>query len=290
MKIRSFIVLMLMTVSFAATLFAGEIKDEQGERVPVGSIEEAAEEAPRQQAERLELARQLQLQAVEDAQALAAEAAPVEDSALASAAVANSLINRGSSLINSLSTAQGISLINYPGAYHPLMRFLGNEVRLEDGSWWKIYSGDFNQTSNWVCLNDLSLIDIALGVQPDQVVITANMDWPKYSFFRYHLTNQQTGNYVRVNLNDFYNTAQTRYIYSLVRLFDANGNLFVQLTLNDGSIWNTLPIDTQCLEWHVGDIMIVGVNTDQFAAFAPYLLINVRTNNNGAASCVLYYN
>lgn len=223
----------------------------------------------------------------------AIEAAPTEESRAASSKAMALFSNQAmniDSLKNTMGTASGLSFISYPGAYHPLVRFLGNEVRLEDGSWWKIYSGDFSETSNWLTESDLSISDLLLGLTPDTVVITANPDYPLFSSFRYHLTNQQTGKFVRANLSDFYSGSNTRYIYSHVWLYDAYGNLFVQLTLNDGSIWNTLPLDTQCLDWHNGDILIVGVNTDAFSTLAPYTLINVRTNNYGAASCVLYYN
>lgn len=290
MKLKHLLFCLLTVMCCGGMLMANTPKGEDGERIPVATNEQVEIEAIAQLEERISKAQELQKQGGEESLAIAAKTAPSQESTLASATAKALFSNQASTFTNTLSTAHGVSFINYPGTYHPLVRFLGSEIRLEDGSWWKVYSGDLSETSNWLTENDLSIVDIALGLRPDTVVVTANGDWPTYSSYRYHLTNQQTGKYVRVNLSDFYSGVNTRYIYSHVWLYDAYGSLFVQLTLNDGSVWNTLPVDTQCLDWHNGDIVVVGVNTDQYSTFAPNLLINVRTNNNGAAACVLYYN
>lgn len=289
MKMKSLFSFFLVTLCCGGMLIANP-KMEEGERIHVTTTENI-DEAIATQEERALRALELAEVGGEHSQVMAVETAPVEESTVASRAAANASFGIESiSVVNKMSQASGLSYISYPGAYHNLIRFLSNEVRLEDGSWWKIYTGDYSETANWLTESSLSFLDVALGLTPDTVVITANGDWPLYSTYRYHLTNQQTGKYVRANLNDFYSVTETRYIYSSIWLYDAFGNLYVQLTLNDGSIWNTLPVDTQCFSWSNGDIIVVGVNTDQYAAYAPYMLINVRTNDNGGASCVLYYN
>lgn len=295
MKMINLFSYVLATVCCNGLLFANP-KMEEGERVAV-TITENVDEVVAAQEERAVRASEIEAANGENAQAEAMEAAPVDESTAASrtainlANVAYGVPSAGGvlSVANLMSQAGGVSFANYPGAYHPLVRFVGKDVRLQDGSWWKIYAGDYSETKNWLTESSLSFLDIALGLAPDTVVVTANGDWPLYSTFRYHLTNQQTGKYVRVNLSDFYKGSDTRFIYSHVWLYDAFGNMYVQLTLNDGSVWNTLPIDSQCFQWKDGDVMIVGLNTDQYSAIAPYMLINVRTNDNGGAACVLYY-
>lgn len=295
MKMINLFSYVLATCCCSGLLFANP-KLEEGERVAV-TITENVEEVVAAQEKRALRASEMEAANGENAQAEAMETTPVEKSSVASQAALNlanvaystNVTNGVPSVANLMSQAGGISFADYPGAYHPLVRFLGKEVRLQDGSWWKIYAGDFSETKNWLTESSLSFLDIALGIVPDTVVVTANGDWPLYSTYRYHLTNQQTGKYVRVNLSDFYKVSETRFIYSHVWLYDAYGNMYVQITLNDGSVWNTLPIDSQCFHWKDGDVIIVGLNTDQYSAIAPYMLINVRTNDNGGAACVLYY-
>lgn len=286
MKMINLFSYFLATFCCGGMLFANP-KMEEGERIPVTTTENVSEAIAAQE-ERALRASEIAELGGENSQAEAMESAPVEEISVASQAAANVAFG-APTIANKMSQAGGLSYISYPGAYHSVIRFIKKEVRLGDGSWWKIYDGDFSETYNWLTESSLSFLDIALGLKPDTVVVTANGDWPLYSTFRYHLTNQQTGKYVRANLNDFYTGTETRFIYSHVWLYDAFGSLYVQLTLNDGSVWNTLPVDTQCFQWGNGDVIVVGVNTDQYSAIAPYMLINVRTNDNGGAACVLYY-
>lgn len=290
MKIKHLFLCLFTTLYCGSVLIANSPKEE-GERISINNSHQTEVEALNLQKTRQEKAEEFERLGLENSQSTAVKSFPTQESSLASAGAKALLKSQDSSpFTNQLSTAGGLTFISYPGAYHPLIKFLGKEVRLEDGSWWKIYSGDFSDTYNWLTESKLSSKDKAYGVAADTVVVTANADYPLYSSYRYHLTNQQTGKYVRANLNDYYTSENTLYIISHVWLYDSNGSLYVQLTLSDGSIWNTLPIDTQCLDWHNGDIVIVGVNTDAFSSIAPYLLINVRTNNHGASACVLYYN
>lgn len=270
MKMRTLFSYFLTTMCCGGMLFA-DLPKEEGERVQV-TIVENVEQALAEQEERA--IRALEIAGGEDNQILAVESEPAEESAFASRAAVEATFD-DAKIINRLAQANSLTYVTYPGAYHTLISAIGNELRIEDGSWWKISRSDLNETSRWRV--------------SDQIVITANGDWPLYSPFRYHLTNQRNSKYVRANLNDFYNVSETRFIYSHIWLYDAFGNLYVQLTLNDGSIWNMLPVDAQCFQWKNGDIIIVGLNTDQYSAITPYMLINVRTNDNGGAACVLYY-
>lgn len=276
----------LMTICSCGSLLA-DSKGEEGERIPVAIVDNL-EEAALAIEERASRAAEIVETSGEAVMAEAMETAPAEESSVASFASAK-VAFESPSVVNLMSKADAESKIGYPGAYHTLIRFSKDEVRLEDGSWWKICKEDLSETYNWLTQSGLSVVDQMLGVLPDTAVITANGNWPFYSKFRYHLTNQQTGRYVQVNLSDFYMDSQTRFISSVVWLYDAFGGHYVQLTLNDGSVWNTLPVDTQCFQWKEGNVVIVGVNTDQFAAIAPYMLINVNKGDNGGAACVRYY-
>lgn len=257
------------------------------ERVPVATTEMINEAIVAQEMRDLRALEMAESNG-EDAQAEAMSSVPVEEISLASRAAANAAFE-APSVVNLMSQAHGSTPISYPGTYHRLVSFLDSKVCLEDGSRWNIYSGDFSETYNWLTESSLSYLDLSFGLRPDEIVVTANRDWPHYSSYRYHLTNQQTGKYVRANLSKVSSTYETRFIFSYLWLYDAYGNLFVQLTLSDGSVWNTLPVDIQCLQWIDGDVIIVGANTDQYSSIAPYTLINARTKDNGGAACVRYY-
>lgn len=286
MKMNTLFSYFLAIFCCGGMLFANP-KMEEGERIPVTLVENV-DEAIAAQEERELKAVEIAESSGEDGLARAMQFAPVEETSAASQDAAD-LAFGITSVVNKMSQAEGAQYFSYPGAEHPLVRFSKNELRLDDGSWWNIHSRDIPETYNWLFESSLTFLDLTLGLKPDTVVVTVNSDWPLYSSYRYHLTNQQTGKYVRANLNDFYVSPETRYIFSHVWLYDAYGNLFVQLTLNDGSVWNTLPIDTQCFLWIDGDVIIVGLNTDQYSGIAPYQLINVRSNDNGGAACVRYY-
>ncbi|MBA3238318.1 MAG: hypothetical protein H0T62_08255 [Parachlamydiaceae bacterium] len=209
----------------------------------------------------------------------ALQTAPMQEILAASQAAKALFQKQGLNEATAQISKKGIT--THPGVFHFSVGFSGNTIGLEDGSWWKAYSGDMSITKNWVT---------SLGsFTPDSIIIEPNLNWPSYSNYRYYLTNQQTSKSVRVNLSlaPFYNGTYTHYIHSYTYIVDSYGFLYVQLCLNDGSIWNMLTDDYPITSlWKVNDTVILGCNSGVYSAIAPNILINVNTNNYGAGACV----
>ncbi|MGZ3632902.1 MAG: hypothetical protein ACXWM7_01055 [Parachlamydiaceae bacterium] len=171
----------------------------------------------------------------------------------------------------------------HPGGYHNAMGFSGNRVGLEDGSWWTIYSKDLPLTRNW--------LTSANSLVPDALTIAPNLDWPNRSSYRYCLTNQQTGVAVKVNmaLSPTKDGLYSHYILSSTWLIDDSGYFYVQLLLNDGSLWNMPPPEfaITCL-WHIDDLVIIGNARNQDGDSPSNILINVATNNYAIGYCLKY--
>lgn len=170
-----------------------------------------------------------------------------------------------------------------PNVFHYSLGFNGSSIELEDGSGWKIYSGDLYLTKNW--------LTTANSLIPDTIVIEPNQNWPTYSNFRYLLTNQQTAKTIRTNLHlaPLFHSAYRRYIHTYTIFVDVFGYQYVQLCLNDGSIWNMLTNDHPITSlWQVHDTVIMGCNNGPYSAIAPNILININTNNWAASACVAY--
>jgi hypothetical protein len=176
-----------------------------------------------------------------------------------------------------------VPFTKHPGAYHNAMGFSGNRVGLEDGSWWTIYSKDLPLTRNW--------LTSANSLVPDALTIAPNLDWPRRSSYRYCLTNQQTGVAVKVNmaLSPTKDGLYSHYILSSTWLIDDSGYFYVQLLLNDGSLWNMRPSEfaITCL-WHIDDLVIIGNARSQGDDLASNILINVATNNYATGNCLKY--
>jgi hypothetical protein len=217
----------------------------------------------------------------EDSNEDALQTAPLKEMVAASQAAKAQFLQNGVNEASNQIMKKGFT--THPGVFHFSVGFSGNTIGLEDGSWWKIYSAEKHVTKNW--------LTTANSFTPDSIIIEPNQDWPKYSNFRYFLTNQQTAKSVRANLSlaPFYNGTYTRYIFSYTYIVDAYGFLYVQLCLNDGSIWNMLTADYPITSlWKLNDTVIIGCNNGAYSGIAPNILINVNTNNYGAGACFSY--
>lgn len=260
---------------------ANEVEIEAGERITVGERALSDSETIVLYEARLNSFKldEEQKEGEEEVQGEALQTAPVKEILAASQAAKAQF--QGLNAAERKITKKGFT--THPGVFHFSVGFAGNTIGMEDGSWWKIYSSEMYLTKTW--------LTTANSLTPDSVIVEPNPNWPKYSSYRYFLTNQQTAQSVRSNLHlaPFYNGAYTRFIYSYTYIVDAFGYLYVQLCLNDGSVWNMLSNDYPITSlWKVNDTVILGCNNGPYASIAPNILINVNTNNYGAGACISY--
>ncbi|MBA3603046.1 MAG: hypothetical protein H0W50_05275 [Parachlamydiaceae bacterium] len=175
--------------------------------------------------------------------------------------------------------ATGLTTSGHPGVFKLATNISGNKVYLEDGSRWKIHSADLYYMTNWYTT--------ANSFFPDNFVIALNTDVGSHLSYRYCIVNQQTQVAVRAEINLAPLKSLRRYIYSYAWLTDNYGHLYVQLCLNDGSVWNMLSSDFPFTGvWNVNDTVIIGSNNGLANSIAPNLLININSNNFGAGLCI----
>jgi predicted double-glycine peptidase len=146
---------------------------------------------------------------------------------------------------------------SHAGAFHhPVaIGMLGENVALEDGSVWSIYSGHRHKTLDWL--------------STDTVLIAQNKAW--FSSYQYCLYNQNTEASVEADLTlgPIHNGTLTHYIVAI----DYKEKY---VWLEDGSKWEISSGDATALtKWLVNDTVIIGVNDAFFALFTPNILINV---------------
>lgn len=156
----------------------------------------------------------------------------------------------------------------HQGAFHSPVAIsaLGDVIELEDGSCWVVAPGDNYRTLNWLT--------------SDLLVITPNHSW--FSSHLFCITNQNTGDSVRVNLSlgPIYNGLFTHWIVAI--------NYYTQeLCLEDGSIWKLSGFDSSIYNnWLLNDTVIIGVNDGFLSASKPNILINVNTLTYSKAKCI----
>jgi len=168
------------------------------------------------------------------------------------------------------SSHKDIYFTSHPGAFHKpyAVTVFGDEVQLEDGSIWNIYSGDRFLTLNWLTTDD--------------IVITPNKNI--FSIYPMVLTNQQTGASVQSGLavgpviGGFF----SHWIIAIDKYND-------QICLEDGSIWSMSPLDHDITKkWLAGDTVIIGINDGILSSIRPNILINVNVNNYAIGNCLAY--
>jgi hypothetical protein len=197
-----------------------------------------------------------------------------------SALLKEAQMSESTDLISLALPATKITTSGHPGIFKYSTSISGNKVYLEDGSRWRVHSADLYSMSNWYTSANSFL--------PDNIVIALNTDPGSYLSYRYCLVNQQTGVAARAEINLSPLKSHRRYIFSYAWLTDSYGSLYVQLCLNDGSVWNMLSSDFPFTGlWNLNDTVIIGSNNGFANSIAPNILININSNNYGAGLCIL---
>lgn len=210
----------------------------------------------------------------------ALSASPSYTNLLASTALLHEAsLNETSTLVSLALPATGIVSSGHPGIFKFSTKISGKKVYLEDGSRWRIHPADVYYMTNWYTSMNSFL--------PDNIVISLNTDPSSYLSYRYCLVNQQTQVAVRAEIDLAPLKILKRTIYSYAWLKDSYGQLYVQLCLNDGSVWNMLSNDFPFTGiWKINDTIIIGSNNGIASSIAPNILININSNNYGAGNCI----
>ncbi len=138
----------------------------------------------------------------------------------------------------------------------------GDEIQLEDGSWWTVHWSDRYQLSGWLTSDD--------------VIITPNING-NYSY-PYKLVNIVTGASLQVYLAS--NPVLCHWIVSFDDIHD-------EVYLEDGSVWRINPVDAAALwTWGINDLIILGLNAPEYSGNGPNILINARTTTYVCGRCL----
>lgn len=167
-----------------------------------------------------------------------------------------------------LNTKASYYYTSHPGAFHyaTSISVFGDTITLEDGSVWGVKSADAPIILSWLA--------------SDNLVISANNSF--FSLYDYCLTNQNTGEAVRINLllRPIYNSAYTHWIVAIDDYSD-------MVYLEDGSVWNISAFDGNVIyKWLVNDTVVIGINDGWLSSTRPNILINVETMTYAKANCV----
>lgn len=145
---------------------------------------------------------------------------------------------------------------SHPGSIYYIVHFNFNigEITMADGSIWRIRHDDRYQSMGWL--------------KTDEISILPNTNF--FSFYDYKLLNRVTGAEIEVNLykQPVLGAAYTRQIMGV-------NDTYTHIYLTDGSAWSISPNDEYLYQkWMIGDIIMIGVNTDTDAYIRPNILIN----------------
>lgn len=205
---------------------------------------------------------------------------PIAANALASSVLLKETAEDFSAMASLALPASGLKHAGHPGVFKQATSISSSKVYLEDGSVWKVHPSDVYYTQNW--------FTVANSFLPDNLVVALNPDYGSFLSYRYCLVNQQTKIAVRAEINLAPLMSLRRYIFSYAWLSNSFGNLYVQLCLNDGSVWNMLSSDFPFTGlWNQNDTVIIGSNNGFGGSIAPNILININSNNYGAGNCIL---
>lgn len=161
--------------------------------------------------------------------------------------------------------------VQYPPFYFPSsthwlssVSILGDSLEIEDGSFWKIASGDEYKILYWQA--------------SDPLVITQNTNW--FSYYDYKIINKADGSVVYANLS-IGPIVDGEYTHWIVDINYARG----EIILEDYSHWKVCSADDYLFdEWALNDTLIIGVNSGWHSSISEYILINVNMNNYIRAS------
>jgi hypothetical protein len=134
----------------------------------------------------------------------------------------------------------------------------GDSIEMEDGSWWKISSGDSYKVLGWRV--------------NDPLVITPYNTW--LSSTSYTITNKNTGSRVKAKLSVGPITYGPNSHW--VTSFEPFSGY---VCLENNSCWTISSSDLNLLrEWALNDTIIIGVNDQWFSSY-DFILINVNMNH-----------
>lgn len=156
--------------------------------------------------------------------------------------------------------AQQPGPVHYSSSYHALISgsLFGEEIRIEDGSLWKVIRKDQLEASKWL--------------YQDTLTVTQNNAW--FPDTKYRLVNHNRRTSVAAELIEgpIINGDYTRTIHA----FDPYTGI---IQLNDSTRWEVCPYDTsEFRQWNLEDPIIVGFNSGWHSARYDGLLINVSRN------------
>ncbi|KAF3363211.1 Uncharacterized protein PHSC3_000225 [Chlamydiales bacterium STE3] len=180
---------------------------------------------------------------------------------------------------NFLTPQASVGYTTHSGAFHfpAEISYLGDTIKLEDGSIWTVASSDTTIVLNWLRQQDQNL---AVGGASLSLVITPNHSW--FSTYMFRMTEQSTGTSVKVNmyLGPIYNGLYTHWIVAI--------NYYTQeICLEDGSVWRLSGLDAGIFnKWLLNDTVIIGVNDGFLSTSKPNILINVNTLTYSRAKCI----
>jgi hypothetical protein len=135
----------------------------------------------------------------------------------------------------------------------------GKTLEIEDGTVWKIYSGDRAIIKDW-------RVDDALLVS----VNSSFHSW--YSGYKYVITNSNTNESIRANIHLGPYTDEASVAKRIVSI---RSN---KINLSDGTSWKIDYLDVGTADnWATNDCLIIGVNTSYIGS--QNILINVNLDN-----------
>jgi len=141
----------------------------------------------------------------------------------------------------------------------------GDSLELEDGSWWKVASGDTQIAASW------GAFDPYTRMGKPEVLIYPNTSW--FSSYTYKIVNKN-GTSIKANLS-VGPIAFGEFTHWITGIDYYSGAVY----LENGSRWNISGTDGFVFNnWQVNDTIIVGVNDSWFSSY-DFILINVNMNN-----------
>lgn len=184
-------------------------------------------------------------------------------------------------------------------AFHNLQEVTssGHELKLDDGSSWKVYPHDQFHASAWwpIWVHP----EVNYAITPN---ISKNYPYSQDHHYPYCITSINNFNphlnfTVRIGLSPkvIYSTGLSRFISAINYYTDCT-----RITLNDGSLWD-LPYSLNRVptshgdydivaQWHINDMVVIGCNDTGSKYAVPNILINVNfdVKNYAVGSCINY--
>lgn len=167
---------------------------------------------------------------------------------------------------------RSVTFTNYTGVFHypTFIGLYGQSVQFEDGTFWVISPNDAYKVIGWYAT--------------DPVVIVPNHSWLTSNYYHYKLVNQMTGATVEAMVQVPEGFILTSFNHKII----AYDDYLQMIWLDDGSVWSISGWDYS-KKWHIGDMIIVGMNDGFLSSTHPHILINANLiNKKGYADSLEY--